>query len=381
VQTGADKAYDRLPAGQQALVRDVFRSMTIASRGGRLARRPVTRSDLYSALPRARQSDIDAVLNAFAAERLMVLDGDKAQISHDVLLWAWPQLRGWLEEDQASWILYGQLTDVAAAWRDSDNDPSFLYRGTPLTTLQQAVTRWTANPGRYPALTSIQRDFLHASGRAVARSSRQRRGVVTILALLALAASIAFVVAVQARNSAVQSSNTAALQRDQAIYNEVIAEGLQFGTSNISLAAQLNLAAYRMQPTQDVVTRLLNTENTPLSFPPTIGSSDKGVIAVAFSPGDRTLATDNGNGKVRLWDTSDPLHPRPLGLPLTAGGGNAVYAAAFSPDGRTLATCGSDGTVQLWDTTNPAHPPATRPAPPRQRPRPAPPRQQPREHS
>ena len=108
VQTGADRAYGTLPAVQQAIAREVLRSMTVASRGGGLARRPVTRDDLYTGLPGAARADIDAVLDAFAAERLTILDGDMAQLSHDVLLRVWPRLRGWLEEDQASWIVHGQ---------------------------------------------------------------------------------------------------------------------------------------------------------------------------------------------------------------------------------------------------------------------------------
>jgi hypothetical protein len=346
VQTGADKVYDVLPAGQQALTRDVFRSMTVASHDGRLARRPVTRNDLYTGLPRAARSDIDAILDAFAAERLVVLDGDKAQISHDVLLRAWPRLRGWLEEDQVSWILYGQLADAAAAWRENHNDPSFLYRGTPLTALQQAVTRWSANPGRYPALTSTQRDFLHASERAVARTSRQRRSAVAVLAVLALVASIAFVVGFQERNTAVQAQHAAIQQLHQAIYSQVVAEAVQFGTSDTRLAAQLNLAAYRMQPTQDQASRLFDTENTPLPFPPTsLGSV---VDAVAFSRDGRILASGSG-GTVRLWNVADPAHPQPLSQPLTTSSNNAVNTVAFSPDGRTLASGNADGTVRLWD--------------------------------
>ena len=151
VQTGADRAYDALPAGQQGLARDVLRSMTVASRDGGLARRPVTRDDLYTGLPGTARSDIDAVLDVFAAERLAVLDGDRAQLSHDVLLRAWPRLRGWLEEDQADWIVYGQFADAAATWHDSSEDPSFLYRGGQLAALQQAVTRWSANPRALPS--------------------------------------------------------------------------------------------------------------------------------------------------------------------------------------------------------------------------------------
>ena len=160
VQTGADKVYDALSLAQQALARDILRSMTVASRDGRPARRPLTRADLYSGLPGADQSQVDSILEAFAAERLIVLNDDRAQISHDVLLRAWPKLRAWLEEDQASWILYGQLADSAASWHDSNNDPSFLYRGAHLTTVQQATALWSASRGRSPALTATQNEFL-----------------------------------------------------------------------------------------------------------------------------------------------------------------------------------------------------------------------------
>jgi len=344
VQTGADRAYETLPAGQQALAREVLRRMTVASRGGGLARRPVTRQDLYAGLPGAARSGIDAVLDAFAAERLAVLDGDTVQLSHDVLLRAWPRLRGWLEEDQASWIVHGQLADAAAAWHNSNDDPSFLYRGAQLTTLQQAVTRWSADPARSPALTGTQRGFLHASQRAAARGSRRRRSAFALLALLTALAVTASALAFSRQAAAVR-------QRDQAIYNQVIAEALQFGTSNTPLAAQLTLAAYRIRPTQDLASRLLNTENTPLSAPLAAGAG--GVNQVTFSVAGHTLASVNYGGTIRLWDVADPTHPRPLGRPLTGGTG-PVETLAFSPDGHMLASSDDDGTVRLWDVTDPA---------------------------
>jgi Novel STAND NTPase 1/WD domain, G-beta repeat len=302
VQTGADRVYDALPAGQQAMAREVLRSMTVASRDGGLARRPVTRDDLYAGLPRAARSDIDAVLDAFAAERLAVLDGDTAQLSHDVLLRAWPRLRGWLEEDQNSWIVHGQLADAAASWHDNHDDPSFLYRGAQLAALQQAVTRWSANSARSPALTGTQRDFLQASERAAFHSSSLRRAAFAVLALLT-------VLAVTAAGFAFYQRAEAVRQRDQAIYNQVIAEAAGAG----------------------------------------------GVNSVAFSPGGHTLASGGSNGIVRLWDVTDPAHPRPLGQPLT-GGTAAVYSVAFSPNAPTLASADADGTARLWDVADRAHP-------------------------
>jgi WD40 repeat protein len=345
VQTGADRAYGTLSAGQQTLAKNVLRSMTVASGDGGFARRPVTRDDLYAGLPGVSRPDIDAVLDAFAGERLAVLDGDKAQLSHDVLLRAWPRLRGWLEEDQASRIAYDQLADAAAAWQESRDDPSFLYRGTQLAVLRQAVTRWSANPARYPALTGRQREFLQASERTDARIIRRRRSSFVILAVLT-------VLAVAAAGFAFSQQASAIRQRDQAIYNQVVAEALQSGTTDTSLAAQLLLAAYRIQPTQDLASRLINTENIALASPWTV---DAGFgEPVAFSPSGSALATSGSDGAVRLWGIADPLRPKPLGQPLTSTNGGGVLA--FSRNGRTLAIGDGDGTIQMWDVADPGRP-------------------------
>ncbi|NED92629.1 hypothetical protein G3I76_72820, partial [Streptomyces sp. SID11233] len=56
------------------------------------------------------------------------------------------------------------------------------------------------------------------------------------------------------------------------------------------------------------------------------------------------LATGDGDGVVRLWDTASgaQLHALP-------GHTVLVYTTVFSPDGRTLATGDRSGTVRLWD--------------------------------
>ena len=70
MQTSADRVYDALPAGQQALARELLRGMTVTSRDGQLTRRPVTRADLYAGHPDAGRPQIDAVLEAFAARHV-----------------------------------------------------------------------------------------------------------------------------------------------------------------------------------------------------------------------------------------------------------------------------------------------------------------------
>ncbi|MCM3926073.1 WD40 repeat domain-containing protein, partial [Frankia sp. AiPs1] len=80
------------------------------------------------------------------------------------------------------------------------------------------------------------------------------------------------------------------------------------------------------------------------------------VFAVAFAPDGNTLAAGDSDGRIMLWDTSEPGSPRRLGVPLSVT--DAVWSVAFSPDGRKLAagTGSSTGKVQVWDVSDRAAP-------------------------
>jgi WD40 repeat protein len=342
VQTTADAVYDSLPAAQQILARQILRAMTIVSRDGRLTRRPVPRTDMYALSPDTDHSQIDEILEAFAGRRLVVLDTSTAEIAHDALLRAWPRLRAWLAEDQATWVLYGQLADDATDWEARGRDQSFLYRGTHLTSVRQAAGSWSGDPSRYPALTATQRAFLQASIRAATRATRQRRALSTLLVLLLIASIAGFTIATQAARTA----NTAALA---AVAGQIAAQSEAVSAADPFQAAELAAASWHLAPTAR--TRAL----ARLSLLDVIAQSDRGVLAtpgesvdgVAFSPGGKTLATVGSDGRIRLWDVA--TH-RQIGAPMSADS-KYVNAVAFSPDGKTLATGSDDGTARLWDVS------------------------------
>ncbi|KAN0087272.1 WD40-repeat-containing domain protein [Elaphomyces granulatus] len=68
------------------------------------------------------------------------------------------------------------------------------------------------------------------------------------------------------------------------------------------------------------------------------------VIAVAFSPDGRLLASGSRDNTIRLWDTVIGTERRTL-----EGHSSWVQAVAFSPDGRLLASGSRDTTIRLWD--------------------------------
>ena len=78
------------------------------------------------------------------------------------------------------------------------------------------------------------------------------------------------------------------------------------------------------------------------------------VLAVAFSPDGKMLATGSapgsGAGMAQLWDVGTQ---RQIGAPMTADS-SFVEAVAFSPDGMILATASQDDKARLWDAISAA---------------------------
>src|SRR6266702_15060 len=169
VADSAQRAYDLLTPGQQAAARQVFTRLTAAGSDGMDTADRATQAELTEGMGPA--GDVAAVLEAFAAERLLTLAADSVEISHEVLLTAWPLLRDtWLTETHADRMVRTRLHHTAVEWARYSRDPSYLYSGSLLQAAAETAARIGADPARYPPFSQTERDFLQASGRARRRS-------------------------------------------------------------------------------------------------------------------------------------------------------------------------------------------------------------------
>ncbi|MFE2141513.1 helix-turn-helix domain-containing protein [Streptomyces sp. NPDC059456] len=372
----AESVFARLYPAEQRTIRRILVALVHVADDAGATRRRIGRTALmeqFAAADRAAPA-----LDAFVRARLITLDSDTVEITHEALLHAWPRLRGWIHADRDGLLVHRQLGQAAEEWEREGRDPSVLYRGTRL----EGAGLWAEELDGTSRLGPSEAAFLRASRAAEearrAQELRQVRRRQRMLAMLVVLLALALTAGALAYR-----------QREGALGQERIARSQALAVRSTSLAAgqpeaSMRLAeeAYRTRATPEARGALLSTQAQPflarlgghggpvnaVAFGPgngllaSAGSDGKVLLrriadrrttatltmpgrvrGVAFGPGGRTLAATSTDGPVRLWDTAG--HPLAVLPPQTAD----ARAVAFSPDGRTLAVAGADGTVGLWD--------------------------------
>jgi hypothetical protein len=304
VAASAQRAYEHLTLAQQAAARQVFTRLAATSTEGADSADRATRAELTEGKSPAEAQDVETVLEAFAAERLLTLAASTVELSHEVLLTAWPLLRDtWLADTRADRIVYTRLHTTAAEWARHSRDPSYLYSGSLLAAATDTAARTATDPARHPPLSQTERDFLHASNGAHRRTVRRRQGFIALLMALVIGLASVAAFAFLARQDAVR-------QRNVAVSGQLISQSETLGDTDPVISKLESIAAWRIHPSADARYAMLAAA-TRSGIAVLTGHSGP-VYSVAFSPDGKTLVVGRGH---RPPDRPSPHRPDRFGFP------------------------------------------------------------------
>lgn len=197
-----------------------------------------------------------AALDAFVRARLITVDRDTVEITHEALLHVWPRLRGWIHADRAGLLIRQQLADAAAEWERERRDPSLLYRGSRLS----AVGEWSREVADRAELGPRETEFFEASRaeelrrqESARRQARKQRHLLAVLAVLLVLTVTAGGLAYQQRTEALRQSRVTLSQ-------SLAARSTAMASAQPEAAMLLASEAFRTEPTTEARGALLSTQ-------------------------------------------------------------------------------------------------------------------------
>jgi len=323
----ADGVIDALVPEQARLARSLLlRLCTSEGTRAQVEERELVDELGEGALPVARRLLEARLLRAWRADggpdEALVLE-----LTHESLLTAWERLRSWRAASRQDQRVLEELRGAARTWESHGRRAIDLWGGE---SLEESLT-WRRHYGQ-PLSRSVV-DFLERSEREAARRAQRRRRAAFGTTVLAIAVAVtavvvALVIARQARDvrehlaSSLLSDARAALQRSAyPAARAKVRQSLEVGDSPGARALWRQLARADRELSVDV---------------------EESVLAAAWSPDGRWLATGGPIVFVRLWDVETGAERR-----LPSGG--TTTSLAFSPDGSRLAVGGINGGIRIFD--------------------------------
>ncbi|MCC3313689.1 nSTAND1 domain-containing NTPase [Nocardia africana] len=389
IDKSAEAVYGGLTEAQQRLARRIFLRL-IAIDGENRTRRRVQRGELR--YDDDSDDDVATLIDRFAAQRLLTIDADTIEISHEALIAAWARLGDWVDGNQAGLLIHRQLTQAEQLWRDSEQDPSALLGPARLAVIQD----WL-DSGTDGELNHRERHYITASQQHHRELRARERRRTRLLQRMVAGLAVALIATVVLATVTLLAESSARRARDEAMSRQVALQAQQLRAVDPALSAQLALAAYRVKPTLEARSALLDASAT--HTPVRVLGTDGGTLVAADDTGtllavgrkDATvtvyrlrartpptelaaiapphpaavleslaLRRDGGvlavafDGRIQLWNVADPRSPVLLaGIGDPAAGYKSI---TFGADGRTLTAATTNTAVSRWDIVDPAHP-------------------------
>ncbi|MEV4312632.1 helix-turn-helix domain-containing protein [Actinocrispum sp. NPDC049592] len=381
----AEAHYTALDKGQQTKVRQLF--LRLVALDSTDTKRRIHRCELDADDP-----DIELILSRLTESRLITVDSDTIEVTHESLFTAWPRLGGWLTEDRETLRIQRQLTEASATWESLDRDPGALYRGSLLATAKESPNL---------TLAPREREFLNASIDAANAAQRIERKRIRELRWLAVSLTILLVATAGLAVLALSNQRSTEEQRQIGLSRELAAQATAVAQQDTGQAMQLAIKAVNASPTIEARSALLSVAGRPATngMIPATGEialsndgsmlaissvqtssdgreaeSDKNVVkmwdlvkhteittlsqgtrvtqAMAISNDRTLLVVGSDSGSLRVWTLTVPVYAREQKIPVPDDShpSPTIQSVAISNDNTRIATMDLDGTVRLWDT-------------------------------
>jgi WD40 repeat protein len=320
----ADRLYNEASPAEQDRIQHIFIRLTqvddnAASADGRRDTR--RRRSLSELVPVGSGSEeIKALVKRLADNVLVVTSRNELtgqvelEVSHEALIRHWPKLLSWIDRDRAFLQWLGQIKANVELWSTNPADEGPLLRGGMLA---QAMD-WLAR--RRDGLNKIEDRFIEASIALCRREEKEKTDQINKQRRII-------------GRAFVQPAQHALDDGDSSRALRLAAAGALLSTDlDLTLAPELwSLAA-----------RAIFRGNAQAVLS---GHADV-VVATAFSPNGKLVATASSDHTSCLWDAETGAE-----IAVMKCHEAAVQNVSFSPDGTRLVTASSDKTARLWDVT------------------------------
>jgi WD40 repeat protein len=383
----AEKAYAELRTDRQRKICEkVFKALTDKGTDVRGIRRPASVHTL-SLVAEATVAEVTDVINVFrkpsrsflmpplpeSLEPASVID-----ISHESLMRVWERLRLWADEEAQSAQLYRRLSESAslhaegkaALWRDPELQLAVEWRNKTEPTptwaecygggFEQAMMFLVQSEAFRQC--EIQEEEEHAQRKAdyekaVAlaeeqnlriavqiKAHRRLRQLLTMLAILFVAAAFAGIRAVQQERKAEKLQRVSKARELAALAISTLKEDpersvlLGMQAVNVTLRFGQSPVPAALDALQTAILSL--PENTKLHH-------TAPVLSIAYSSDGKNIVTGSADNLATVWDARNGN----LVLAFKEHTG-PVTGVAFSPDGKAVASVSEDGTLRVWEATS-----------------------------
>jgi len=134
----ADGVYQSLSTKEQATAQWIFQALTRFGEGVEDTRQPVLKSALIT--PKYSEKLVDKTLHKLVEARLVVMssgDVPVVEMAHEVLIYQWPRLRKWINDDRDFPLWRQRLGIQVKKWLENHKDSLLLLQGSSLKKAKQ----------------------------------------------------------------------------------------------------------------------------------------------------------------------------------------------------------------------------------------------------